>query len=519
MGEQPRTIPQSSKLSLQARTSNLTRDWRTRTIIPVILIHLAAFAAIYAVIDHFASKNLLMTHKYGAAILLDELEFNFQDMMVDHTGPMLWMRLARQAQTHELLTVNVFNAEAQPIFSTRGSATPQEVYEARTALAMSGRPSVWMTDEKNGVVLTGARPLGNSPACRSCHGLNASRLGAIQIAVDLTKPLAEANARARRHLAYIVLAWLVLFLVMIAIRRKVIGGPIAAIESSLESLGENPHGSQSQDLEALAERLHASVWGLIERQREREENIARQLVRAEQLASLGEMAAGMTHEIKNPLSGVIAALEMLKIEDAVSPEHEEIYGQVLQELRRVTGTLDSLLRLARPQPPQRVPVDLERIVREIASLFSARCKRQGVSLVVDIPVSVAPVRLDPGLITQLLINLLTNGLQATDRGGIIKIFLAAFPRRDGVVLGVADTGRGIAPADLEKVFDPFFTTKEEGTGLGLAICRQIAEQHGGTINVESEIGKGTRVIVLLPSEVPGEGKEEEEVRDGAVAIG
>jgi signal transduction histidine kinase len=99
---------------------------------------------------------------------------------------------------------------------------------------------------------------------------------------------------------------------------------------------------------------------------------------------------------------------------------------------------------------------------------------------------------------QLIVNLLTNSMQATDRGGSVSVMLAAFPLRDGVVLAVTDTGRGIRPEDLAHIFDPFFTTKEEGTGLGMAICRQIVNQHGGTISIDSTPGTGTRVVVLLP---------------------
>jgi signal transduction histidine kinase len=167
-------------------------------------------------------------------------------------------------------------------------------------------------------------------------------------------------------------------------------------------------------------------------------------------------------------------------------------------LRRVTGTVDGLLRLAKPQPPQRTEVDLARVAREVTSLFAARLRRQGVTLETQIAESVPPLQLDSGLMVQLLMNLLTNSMQATDRGGVITLTVQPFPKRDGVVVAVADTGRGIAPENLQKIFDPFFTTKEEGTGLGLPICRQIAEQHNGTLEIESEVGKGTRVLILLP---------------------
>jgi signal transduction histidine kinase len=294
------------------------------------------------------------------------------------------------------------------------------------------------------------------------------------------------------------IAWLLLFSLTVWLKNVVIGRPLAEIEKTLSSATGTKALPPGKDLEELADRLHGTLWALIHTQRKREEDIARQMVRAEQLASLGELAAGLTHEIKNPLAGVAAALELLKSEDEEGTPNREVYDQMLSELRRVSGTVDGLLRLAKPQPPQRIDTDLARTAREVGSLFSARLRRQIVKLDLDISDSVPVLALDPGLMVQLLVNLLTNAMQAIDRGGTIKVMVAPFPKRDGVVLIVADNGKGIARADLDRIFDPFFTTKENGTGLGLAICRQIVEQHGGTINIESEVGNGTRVVVLLP---------------------
>jgi signal transduction histidine kinase len=493
----------------------LWRDWRIRTLVPVIVIHIVAFAALYALVDHFASRNLLTTHKFGAAILLDEIESKFEEMMVDHSGPQLWPRIARLAQKHDMISLNVFDGNGRPVYTMNRGATRSEVVDARRALTSEGRRTVWSSNEGSRILLFGARAVNNGPACRNCHAGTEVRLGVIQVGVDLTAPLSTARARARRHLAVIFAVWMVLFAIMAYIRAVVIGRPLRQIESSIAEAGLHESPAHTRDLESLASNLHVALWDLIRRQKDREETIARQLVRAERLASLGEIAAGLTHEIKNPLAGVIAALDLLRTDALADPQSREVCDQMIAELRRVTTTVDSLLRLGRPQPPQLVPVDLRRLAGELVSLFSARFRRLGVALEFECADSLPVVPLDAGLVSQLLINLLTNSLQASDRGSVVRVLLAPFPRRDGVLLAVADTGRGISPEQLDKVFDPFFTTKEEGTGLGLAICRQIAEQHGGTIGIESEAGKGTRVVVLLPKPQSAE----REVADGALAAG
>jgi signal transduction histidine kinase len=494
----------SAPLRWWDRAVRLSRDWRVRVLVPVLLINLAAFGGLYWLMYRYALRNLENTHKFGATMLLDQIELDLRDLQITHDRTLLAERLREHASNHNLLSINVYSADGQPIGSTNGAPAPQELAQLRVVLLQPNHPAMWVTpgDKPN---LFGVRAVRNGPTCTQCHGQNVPVLAAIQLGIDMTQPLAEAKTRVRRNFAMAGAAWIFLLALMFATGGIVIGRPLAAMEQSITSTGLETR-SKDHDLQALAHRVHDSLWGLLRAQRQREEDIARHMVRAEQLAALGEMAAGLTHEIKNPLAGISAALELLR-DDAVDGIDDRdnaaigsrsLYDQMLSELRRVSGTVDSLLRLAKPQPPQHTEVDLARLTREVTSLFSARLRRHGVSLEVDIPDEVPSLQLDPGLIVQLLMNLLTNAMQATGRGGMLRVLVAPFPRRDGVVIAVEDSGCGIAPDQLEKIFDPFFTTKEEGTGLGLPICRQIVEQHGGTLELESEVGKGTRVLVLLP---------------------
>ena len=473
------------------RLFELTRDWRIRTIVPVIAVNLLAFAGLYALMYHYAMSNLVQAKKSAADIVFDDISLYYEDGSIEHTVTSMAQRLQRHTAIHRLGGFTLSGATGDRLIEISGESTGG-----------------------NGIEFT--RALGNTKHCQGCHdAANYPRLGEMRIRFDLTQPIAEATQRVREKFAAAGVAWVAVLVILFWTGRFVIGRPLARIEKSIQP-------AVRHDLDGLA-RAH----------RQREEDIARHMVRAEQLAALGEVAAGLTHEIKNPIAGVIAALDLLRTEvdpgarasrpqrsDVSSDCHAPVAGrdapataagtaalldQMVAELRRVTTTVDALLRLARPQPPQRSNVDLRRVVREVASLFNARLRRQGVTLEVEIDDDVPMLSLDSGLIVQLLVNLLTNSMQATDRGGTIQLRL-----RRGVMLEVSDTGRGIAPADLERIFVPFFTTKEEGTGLGLAICRQIVEQHGGSIEVQSEIGRGTAIVVSLP---------EEELRDGALAVG
>jgi hypothetical protein len=485
-----------------------SRDWRVRVLVPVVLINLAVFVGLYTLMYRYSMANLVNTHKFAAMLLLDELELDLHDVAYAHNRGELQKRLDQHATGRQLLAVNVYDSTGQPVASTRGQPSAREIAQAQVVLTKSDHPAMWLTEGEQSNIF-GVRAVRNAEQCAVCHE-RAAALGAIQIGIDMTRPLADARTRVRRNFVMAGGAWLGLLALMFWSGGVVIGRPLAAMEKAISATGLGRE-ARRHDLDSLASRLHDSLWGLIHSQRQREQDIARQMARAQQLASLGQLAAGLTHEIKNPLAGVAAAVELLR--DESETPNREVHDQILAELRRVTGTVDGLLRLGRPQPPQRTEVDLGRVTREVTSLFSARLRRQGMRLQIEVGERLPTLSLDSGLVVQVLINLLTNAMQASDRGGTITLLVAPFPCHDGVIVTIADEGCGIPRQNLERVFDPFFTTKEEGTGLGLAICKQIVEQHGGTLQIESEEGRGTRVLLLFPDL----NAEEETLRNDAAA--
>ena len=474
------------------RLPQFTRDWRIRTLVPVIVVNVVVFGVLYAVMYHFAVSNLIKTQRAAGAVLLDEIELDFSDMMHDRSGTRLRSRMNREAAVHNLAAFNVFDSIARPVITTYDPPSPGIVAAVQSLMAARSGTTQWMIAPGDRTLLVGIRPLTNRDTCHECHTRDLTHLGALQMSIDMTTPMNDAVRRVRSRFLLDGGAWIALLGLMFWAGGVVIGRPLRKIRNSL---GTTPGAGHDQDLEALAKRVHETIWTLIEHQRTRDEDIARHMARAEQLAALGEVAAGLTHEIKNPLAGVIATLQIMRMEEGTDGE---ILDQMVNELSRVSGTLDTLLRLGRPQPPQRRELDLARAVRDLVTIFIARFRRQEVELKIHADDDLPMIPLDPAMTAQLVVNLLTNSLQATPRGGSVDVYLTRFPHGDGVALVVADTGSGIASENLQRIFDPFFTTKDDGTGLGLAICRQIVTQHGGTISIESEPGKGTRVIVLLP---------------------
>ncbi len=505
---QPSVAPRP--LAGMRRSARFARDWRIRALVPVLLVNLLAFWGLYALMSHFAIRNLVLAQKAGASVLFSDLTLLFKDATIEHRAATVESRLSRHAEAHGLTALRIYAPNGRVLTSAGGTASPDALAQVDRVLA-GDSGVVWSLVQNDGALF--ARGIANERECQSCHDPGRLPLGIVQAAMNLGQPLAEVRASLRQKFAFAGVAWVAIMGILFWTTRRVIGRPLAAMEETISATGTTV--PQRHDLDALAGRVHDSLWGMIRAQREREKDITRHMARAEQLAALGQLAAGLTHEIKNPLAGVSAALELLRDEGGTQEENHVVYDLVLAELARVTNTVGALLRLASPQPPQRANVDIGRLVQEVTSLFGARLRRHGVAVNVDITEHLPTMQLDPGLVTQLLMNLLTNAMQATDRGGTITVFVAPFPMCDGIALAVSDTGRGISGEHLERIFDPFFTTKEDGTGLGLPICKQIVDQHGGTIRIDSEPGSGTRVMVLLPDVMA----VQEEASDGAAAIG
>jgi len=479
----------------------LLKDWRLRILLPVLFIHALAFVGLYVVSYRLAVGEVIRAHEWGAASLLSSVVERFEATMFRSHPVDLGNRLQRLARSHRF-DLWLYGADRRLVAET-GAVLPESVarvLDAGTARAPGG--TAWHLQDEATFRMFGSQLLRNEAACQRCHGVDKPVLGSVYMSLDLTAIMQETRGRLRLTIGSLLAAWIVLMGLMIRVRDFVIGRPIARIEGILRSITLSGRGTATtRDLEKLSIRLNRAIWTLVEEGKRREASLHRHLARAEQMAALGELASGLTHEIRNPLGSVSSALQLLRSEEPdPASDRARLLDQMLKELERASTTLDGLLRLARPQPPEKSAVDLASVARDVARLFEPRLRGRSIRLVVDIPGRVPSLMLDRGQMTQLILNLLTNSSQAVGDGGLIELRLAPFPDGEGVMLSVADDGIGIPPEEMEKIWDPFHTTKKDGTGLGLPICRQIAELHGGTIAVESVPGKGTRVLVLLPRE-------------------
>lgn len=241
------------------------------------------------------------------------------------------------------------------------------------------------------------------------------------------------------------------------------------------------------EIDRLTDRIEQVVGDLQQREHE--------VLRAEQLAAVGQLAAGVGHEIRNPLTSIKMIVQSgLEDEDRLTAEDLRV---IEAEVRRMEGSLQAFLDFAKPAKMERRPTPLVPLVRGVFDLVRARAEKQGVTLAADVPPAGVTVTADGGQLRHVLVNLVLNALDAMPAGGTLAVAVRGKPGAR-VEIEVADTGPGIAKAMLPRLFQPFASGKETGLGLGLVIAQRIVEDHGGRIAAANRPGGGASFIVTLP---------------------
>lgn len=229
-----------------------------------------------------------------------------------------------------------------------------------------------------------------------------------------------------------------------------------------------------------------------------------QLVEQEKLASVGQMAAGVAHGLRNPLASLRASAQ-LALRHPDSPAARESLESMISEVDRLDKRITHLLTFSRPAPLHPARENLSALVGGLLPALNRLLQDRGVRLQADLPPDIPDAMLDPMKVEQTLHELIANALDAMPGGGTLGLAARVSDDQRSVVVEVSDTGKGIPPEVLPAVTDPFFTTRPEGTGLGLAIAKRFVEQNGGSLEIASTVGRGTTVGIRFPAANPGAG--------------
>jgi two-component system NtrC family sensor kinase len=380
-------------------------------------------------------------------------------------------------------------------------------------------------------------PIENQPSCSNatCHAHPANQqvLGVLDTNLSLAKADAQIAVSSRHTLAYTAGAMLIVAVISWLFIWWVVGKPISALKKGTEHLSAGELGYQievrsndeagdlARSFNGMSLQLRAANEEIVTWARTLEERVDdktkelrsahEHMLHVEKMASLGKMAAVVAHEVNNPLSGILTYAKLLRKwvdSGQAGREKREEAMQCLEliaaESRRCGELIKNLLSLSRTAPMNIQSTDLHAVVDRCLMLVRHQLDLGGVELQVKCAEDLPRVPCDPAQIEQVLIALIMNAIDAMPRGGNLWLETQMNGDAGEIVIRVRDDGAGIAPDILPHIFEPFLTTKEtgHGVGLGLAISRGIVERHNGSIEVESELGRGTTFTITLPSEPP-----------------
>lgn len=504
----------------------------------ITFLILAAMLLINVVMIKLAERDLVWTRIQAGRLLAQAVEQvaggrlygsakKTWDLNRDAGFHTAMIRLLTQAGYGHLLIVD---REGDKVFSTdlSGGDESHALSVAREAAA-TGMGSHHFSGTTWGVIWLSKRDLWISAPL--------SLEGRLQGGMSLTGSLLPVYETLRSSqkviLLYIFMDTLILVIVGLVLLSRIVVKPIHGLLHLTAGYKEGDavpavdEGSRNE-IGELSRSLHNMLRRLDDNKKELRAHIAslenanrelrqaqEEIIRSEKLASVGRLAAGIAHEIGNPIGIILGYLDLLRSEDTGEEDKRDFLNRIESEITRVNRIIKELLEFSRPSSGETMKTHIHDALENTVSMLEPQPMMEGVQRRLELRASRDVVRANPNQLQQVFLNILMNSADALaendNRGEGKTIVIRSENSGDTIRLFFSDNGPGIAPGDLAHIFDPFFTTKEpgKGTGLGLAVCYRIIESLGGTIQAESEPGRGTTITMGLPlSSAPETGQEE-----------
>jgi hypothetical protein len=356
-------------------------------------------------------------------------------------------------------------------------------------------------------------PIKNKEECYGCHGKKDQVIGVIVVAESM-REMHDMIYKVQNHsiiLAVITIGFLSFVLGFLFLR--FINVPIKKLTETMKKAEEGDLSvrvdvKSRDEMGSLAENLNIMIEKLNVARKEAEQYHQELIQRADRMASIGELASGIAHEIRNPLAGIQGAIQILADAFPKEDSRREVTDEIQKQIYKLERLVKDLLNYARPVPTNYSPTDINQLVEKVLSFFiTQRGRKEDILIEKNFSSSLPMTMIDPNSMEQAFLNIILNAQKAMPKGGTLRVStLLLNPKEDAkedghrrVQIVFEDTGIGIPEGNLPKIFNPFFSTRPDGTGLGLSITKNIVEQHGGEIGVESRVHVGTKFFITLPA--------------------
>ncbi len=388
-------------------------------------------------------------------------------------------------------------------------------------------PPVFEQEIRGHAFLSTIQILNNEPACFSCHGNQKKFLGILHVSLPMGATTQSIRFGRNLLIASTAITLLLMGLAVNLLLTRLVKKPISKLIKTMSevekgNLDARVNLGTHDELGRLAQNFSSMVQELSTAQKEVEKQHRQQMDQVQHLASLGELAASVAHEIRNPLAGIKLAMQIMSKEPGLAANHRETMAEILRQIDRLDKTMTDLLLYSRVRPPEFRPVSLPGVIEDALSSLKEEFQLNAIRVGKSFDPALPLLPLDPEQIVRVFLNLFLNALQAMPKGGLLRIEIRccesgrilqkgliapdkSFEEKSWAEITISDTGEGMTPEVLKEIFRPFFTTKAKGTGLGLSLSRRIVEQHHGRIFAESQRGVGTKFFLFFPIPSTAEG--------------
>lgn len=371
-----------------------------------------------------------------------------------------------------------------------------------TRLNSQNLPDIFFINKKGEEFYSIIVPFNNDNACQRCHGSKKQLLGAITIDMPFTEAIQKINASKTRRLLLTIMFLIAFSTVIGLFTNALISKPISSIVDTMKKAKDGDLTvkfltNRKDEIGKLASSFNSMLSELDKARQEIEKCHIEEMHSIEKMASLGELASAIAHEIKNPLAGISGAIHVFADDLPPNNPQKEIINEILIEIERLDRAVKDLLIFARPPELHLIKTPLQPIIDRAKRLIEMQSQKQKVSIRNIHKDDIGEITVDPDQIQQVFLNVMINALQSMPDGGTLTISTHLRQNENEVEIAFTDTGHGIGKDIIKNIFKPFFTTRLSGTGLGLAISRNIVEKHNGRITVESQVGIGSTFRIFL----------------------
>ena len=353
-------------------------------------------------------------------------------------------------------------------------------------------------------------PISNKPECFQCHNLKDKIVGVLTVGNSLKEMDQEISKVQRDSVVLAIVTIVLLSSVLGFLFLRFVNVPITKLIGAMKRVEEgdlnvrvNP--KSKDEIGSLARSLNTMIEKLSLAKKEAEEYHRELVQRADRMASIGELASGIAHEIRNPLAGIQGAIQILAQGFPENDERRQISEEIQKQIHKLERLVKNLLNYAKPVPAHYLSADINELAEKVLSFFVTHGgKMEGFRIEKNLFSPLPNTMIDPSSMEQAFLNIILNAQKAMPQGGTLTVstHLLNYKGEDEpseVQVVFEDTGVGISEENLLKIFNPFFSTRVDGTGLGLSITKNIVEQHEGKIEVESKVNVGTKFIITLPA--------------------